>query len=69
MCHKNDFLFGLLVTSTFSIHYLMVKTILTQNQNVGNQINTFEELGIKLTYDIKYRDQIHNLLVNILLPS
>ena len=38
-----------LAKSAFSIHHLMSRIILTQYQNVRNQIDTFERLGTILT--------------------
>lgn len=45
----------------FSIHYLIVVTILTQYQKVRDRIDTFERLKTKLTYDVKVEDQICSL--------
>lgn len=47
--------------SAFSIHHLIVMTILTQYQKVRDQIDTFERLRTKLTYDVKVEDQICSL--------
>ena len=55
------FLFQLLVTSLFSIHHLTSEIILTQYQQVKDQIDTSERLWTILIYSIKVRDQICNL--------
>ena len=47
--------------SAFFVYHLMAETILTQDQNVRDQTNTTERLGIKLRFDIKDRDQFCNL--------
>ena len=61
---KNYTLFWLLVTSIFFIYHLTVMTILTQYQKVKDQINTFERLKTKLTYDVKVEDQIYSLPIS-----
>ena len=39
-------------------------TILTQYQKVNDQINTFEILKTKLTYNVKIEDQIYRLPIS-----
>lgn len=47
--------------STFFVQHLTTETILTQYQNVMDQIDTFERLKTKLIYNIKFKDQIYSL--------
>ena len=61
MWHKNNFLFGQLVTLAFSIYHLMSWTILPQYQKFRDLIDTFKMSKNKLTYDRKNNDQIQNL--------
>jgi len=49
----------------FGLHVNNIKRLRTQYQKLGDQIDTFEMLGTKLTYNVKVRDQICSLLFNL----
>ena len=54
-----------LATSIIFIQEITAETKLIQYWKVGNQNDTIKKLGTKLKYDIKDRDQIRSLLINI----
>ena len=59
--HKNYILVPPLVILEFSIQHLTAMTILTQYQNVKDQIDIFKRPGTKLTNSLKDKDQICHL--------
>ena len=49
------------IVSLFSIHHLMVGTIMTQSNEVRDKTNTFKMLRTKLKYGVKNMNQLCNL--------
>ena len=58
--HKIIVLISPFATSDFSIHYLMVRNILKQEQKFKSQNDTFEKLRTILKHDAKVKDQNGN---------